>query len=327
MSDENLKGIEESYISNDIRRSVITIEDGNEIEIKPLAIGNSVLSCKITNLSELGSVGSFLDENIGALGVPIVNDEYDVPGANLNLHVLDGDSLTKNGVENIAGTRVFLVENSDKNIKVYFRVPELDIAEIFAIEIKDSDEFEREIVYLSGNKNLVNGPEDSVDFLDYSRRMYGVWKYAVDEGRLDRLDSLMHTVYPEVGMPKDPSVESLIMFVHDSVKAEEGDRPAENWWKTKFAVNELIKVIEKDNDLDKNLDGVLEIIRVISEKTFSPEQLWIFVIEPLMNEYCGENHGINRYEKKAFLEKVVNDSGVVWLSDVPGFKSIMESEE
>lgn len=281
----------EAYTDIDFLRSLIEIEGiENDFVVDPLINDGDRLQKKVLNLSvDLGAVGNTLEQGgmISILDIPSDDEgRYLWEEVNLIACILSDDQVKSFGIAFLPGQRVGVIENELNKKRVFYRIPETDVAELFPKNFVDNECKADSIDYLMQNKENLDGVGD--DALKLGRIVYGVWMDAVNSNNLAELEKIMEDVYGNK-MTKEVSLVSVYGSLSFGL-TQEANLPADNWWLARCTVIKTLEILEKEGNSYKSesVGIVRKIVAEIAYKCFYPEMLYKIVVEPLSKVNYGD---------------------------------------
>lgn len=290
-------------------RSIILVEDLREdFQVEALVVDGEKISKKIGNLSlDLGAVGDVLESEgaINLLELPVNDDgSWNEIDSGMAATIMTADQQKELNISIENNTRVGVIEN--KNKRIFFRVPENDVAEFFEKKFKSNNDREESIKYLIEHKETVGtGGEESIKL---GRIIYGLWNDAVDKSDFARLDETMEKIYPETLPGATESIDSIFTALQVSLK-NEAVKPADNWWLARVAMKKMLIVLEKESHTSDALSNVCRMLDLVAEKTFYPQAYWKAIAEPLTKiNYEGGNllSEINNNDEYVFARNLIS---------------------
>lgn len=279
--------VNEAYF--DMHRSLIELKDvPSDFTAEPLIIGGDELRRKLDKISpDFGSIGDKLVESdlLSLLDIPEIDNDpdlYDFEKADLEAIILSDKQVHAIGMDLERGSRVGVVESHLNGKRVFFRIPEDDVASLFVKKFKDDSDLRVNVDLVKDKKVLLG--EFGIDSLELGRIIYGLWNHSLESDSFYELDELCKEVIMDKIPVEGKNIEEIINYLETSLTAEV-DMPADNWWKARLAVKKILGISEGEKI---EVETVCEFIEVVSEKAkFYPDAFWKAIVEPLVRSNYG----------------------------------------
>jgi len=323
-------GPAELVFLDNMDRGIFVMENlPEDFEIIPQKNDGDELVRSIKDLSELGAVGDVLSgvKFISHLNIPIDKEGFhDMEAAKLMVSILSDEQRIELIIEETEATRIGVVQNTKTGEQIFFRLPENDVAEIFPKKIETDEQRARAVDRLSGDSYLkVVSVADEP--LVKARMVYGLWRDAIERKNFELIDKVGKALYPGTLGEVTGSIDEINTFLELHLK-HEADGPADNMWLAREAVKKAITVLplgEQQATVHKKMGLLAEFIA--GKTVFYANDLWIVVIEPLMDAIAGSGNeeGV-QIRKKAFLMSLSDDCPVTsfLISDLKELHTIVD---
>jgi hypothetical protein len=304
-----------------LNREIVKLENVPvNFVVDTLELSGHKFSKLITNLSyDLGTIGDEMQQGeiMELLGIPekkaVVDGEeivsWDIVSANLKSSVLSESQSKSLDFEPKIGYRLCVLENVTESKRIFYEIPELDVAQFFSKIVNESevDEIVKRVDEKKGSvvgQFLTSGDE----YLSFCTDIYSLWNQTFKTGNFEKVDNVMNDLYPKLAPGENyKTVDTMVEYARTAIKQEENDIPAENWWKIRSLINKTIKLIVETKDFDVSFKKVIEVINLVSDNSsLYSDQLWVLVVKPLMSLYC-EGRGGENYDKQGFVKQIIEN--------------------
>ncbi|HCQ31578.1 TPA: hypothetical protein DIU27_04320 [Candidatus Collierbacteria bacterium] len=297
-------GTEFVFMDN-MDRGIFMMENlPKDFEIIPLVDDGDELSKFVKDLVELGAVGDVLSgvKFIPHLNIPIdpTDGFYDMEAAKLKVSILSDEQRIELKIDETEATRIGVVQNTKTGEQIFFRLPENDVAEIFPKKIETDEQRDEIAGKLIGDD--IRSEEDGP--LVKARMVYGLWRDAIARKNFELIDKVGQALYPDILGEATGSIDEVKTFLDIHLK-HEADGPADNMWLAREAIKKVITVLPEEQQATVHTEIGTLVESIARKAVFDANDLWVVVIEPLMNAISGgDEDDAGKDKRRTFLSSL-----------------------